>query len=639
MIQNSSAFLFDDVRVEPGTFKAFKAGAAIQLEPKTLRLMLFLIENRDRLIEKEEILNAIWAGTHVTENALAGEIAKLRKALGDDPKAARYIQTVHTRGYRFIGVVRVEEGSGEDDRIEPVEEENGFHGAAVVADSSAAVISRRSNSAKNLHSRTVLVFTGGLALFIVLGVSLWNRRAESKLPSTDMLITSVAVLPFKTSGASAADQYLGVELADALTTKLSNSKQLSVRSLTNVLHYASANEDARTTGSNLKVDYVLYGEIDRSQQQVSTHLIRVRDGAELFAEHYDEKFNNIFQLEDSLCTRVLSNLMVNLQSEEMQRLRRRYTENQPAYEAFLKGHYFMNKATKDDTAKGIDFFRQAIELDPKYAMAYAGLSDCYMRMGRFGRAPAEYVPQSRAAVMKALELDETVSYAHSMLGRLAFQYDWDFARAAREYARARELDPTLVHSWYAAYLMTLNRVAEAETEYKKFDEAMPFLPANLGLAQYFYLTHQYDGAVDLLNRKLAANSAYGPAHEMLGLVYEQQGRSVQAREEFQKAIALSGGDLGVGPLGHLYAISGKKEDARKALRKLDERAKLAYVSSYQRAVIHAGLAEQDEALKQLQKAYDERTLSAQSLRFDPRLNELRADPRFRDFMRRVGVTP
>src|SRR5207253_2376583 len=201
------------------------------------------------------------------------------------------------------------------------------------------------------------------------------------------------------------------------------------------------------------------------------------------------------------------------------------TENQEAYKTFLKAHYVMNKPTKGDILQCIDYFRQAIDLDPKYAMAYAGLSDCYMRLGRFGVAPAEFIPKSRSAVMKALELDETVPYAHSMLGRIAFQYDWDFARAGREFARARELDPTLTHAWFAAYLMALNRVAEAEVEYKRFEDVLPYLPGNTSLAQYFYLTRQYDSAVDILNRKLEMNSNYPASHEWLGLVYEQQGRS------------------------------------------------------------------------------------------------------------------
>ena len=240
--------------------------------------------------------------------------------------------------------------------------------------------------------------------------------------------------------------------------------------------------------------------------------------------------------------------------------------------------------------------------------------------------------------MKALELDETVPYAHSMLGRIAYMYDWDFDRANREYARARELDPTLVHAWYAAYLMTLNRVAEAEAEAEKFEQLLPFTPGS-GLAQHCYFTGQYDRAIDIMNKRLVANPGYPPLHEWIGLVYEQQGRNAQALEEFEKAIDLSDGNVGVGALGHLYALLGRKGDAQKAIRRLDQESKRTYVSPYQKAVVYAGLGQKDEALKYIEQAFNERSLLATSLRFDPRLNDLRADPRFQDFMRRTGITP
>ncbi len=638
-LRNSSVFLFDDIRVEPNTFRAFKAGQLIQLEPKALRLLLFLIENRDRLIEKEEILDAIWSGTHVTENALTREIGKLRKILGDDPKAPKYIQTVHTRGYRFIAELAEANGEGTRASAELEDEEarpESFRAAQpAVAEPSVAF---EGTTAKRTHSYRLIttVITIAIALVVISGIVLWKKRAATTAPPPAIAANSVAVLPFKTSLAD--EEYLGFEIADALVTRLSNSTKLSVSPITAALHYEQMNQDPRTVGSLMKVDYVLYGDIDRTRQHMSTHLIRVSDGVALLDESYDEKFDDIFRLEDSLCAKVLHSLLVTLDHEETQGLQKRYTENQQAYEAFLKAHFFMGKLTPAGIDKSIDYFRQAIDLDPKYAMAYAGLSDAYMRLGRFGVPPADYVPKSRAAVMKALELDETVAYAHSMLGRIAYQYDWDFPRAEREYARARELQPNLVHAWYGSYLLTVNRVAEAEAEQKKFEAFLPFAMGS-SLAQHFYLTGQYDRAVDLISRKLEANPNFVPLHEWLGLAYEQQGRGPQAIEEFQKAITLSNGVEGLGDLGHCYAISGKRDEAQKTLQKIDEVGKRLYLSPYQKAVVYAGLGQIEQALSELDKAYNQRSLSPVYLRFDPRLNDLRADRRFQDFMRRVGVTP
>lgn len=640
--RNSSAFLFDDIRVEPSTFQAFKAGQAIQLEPKTLRLLLFLIENRGRLIEKEEILNAIWNGTHVTENALTREIGKLRKTLGDDPKAPKYIQTVHTRGYRFIA--ELNETNGEAPAVS-TEAQNGekligpesfpqpepIAAAAPLALDSPEVVSERTRPSIRLIATAITILIG---LAVIGGVVFWKRRSATVPPTPVVVGNSVAVLPFRTS--VAGDEYLGFELADALVNRLNNSTNLTVSPITTALHYGEGSQDPRTIGAQLKVDYVLYGEIDRNQQRMSITLIRVRDGVALLAESYDEKFDDIFKLEDSLGAKVLNSLMVTLDHEETQGPQRRYTENQQAYETFLKAHFYMGKLTPEGIEKSIEYFQQAIALDPKYAMAYAGLSDTYMRLDRAGKAPAEYLPKSRAAVMKALELDETVAYAHSMLGRIAFRFDWDFPRAEREYARARELNPKLVHAWYGSYLLTMNRVAEAEAEQRKFEAFLPFVGGS-GMSQHFYYTGQYNQALDYINRKLETRPDAPGLHEWLGMVYEQQGRVHEAIEEFQKAINISDGIDGLGSLGHVYAVSGKLSEAENILRRLDELSKQRYISPFQRALIYAGLGRNDQALSMLEKAYNERSLAPVALRWDPRLNGLRAEPRFRDFVRRVGL--
>ena len=637
--RNSSAFLFDDIRVEPATFRAFKADEVISLEPKTLRLLLFLIENRGRLIEKDEILDAIWSGTHVTENALTREIGKLRKSLGDDPKAPKYIETVHTRGYRFIADLAEANGSGAvvSPEVETVEAETpaeSLSGPAPVL--ATAPVALKVTPARRTHLYRVIatVLAIAIGLGLIGGIILWKRRSATVPPPTPVAGNSVAVLPFKTS--VAGDEYLGFEIADAMVNRLRNSTKLSVSPSTSALRYAEGSQDPRTIGRLMKVDYVLSGEIDRTRQRMSINLIRVRDGMDLLAESYDEKFDDIFKLEDSLGAKVLNSLMVTLDHEETQGPQRRYTENQKAYETFLKAHFYMNKSNPEGINKSIECFQQAIALDPKYAMAYAGLSDIYMRLDRVGKAPAEYLPKSRAAVMKALELDETVAYAHSMLGRIAFRYDWDFPRAEREYARARELNPKLVHGWYGSYLLVMNRVAEGEAESQKFEDFLPFV-GGTGMAQHFYYTGQYDRALDAINRKLETRPDAPGLHEWLGLIYEQKGRTGEAIDEFQKAVSLSEGIDGLGSLGHAYAISGKLGDAESTLRKLDELTRHKYVTPFQKALIYAGLGKKEEALNFLEKAYSERSLSPLSLRWDPRLNGLRGDPRFQDFMRRTGL--
>ncbi len=640
-------FSFDDVKVEPRTGEVFKAGAAVPLEPKAFKLLVFLIENRDRIVEKEEILDAIWKDINVSENALASAIAKLRRTLGDDSKTAKYIQTLHTRGYRFVANVEVKNGCARNGHAETDLVEDGREEGSFLLHSTTAVANhvRQQNEARTSPAPGRSLFTRNVALAGVIGVLLLGAAFYSRsffgrtLSGSAGAITSIAVLPFESAGSSGDEQVLGFEIADALTSRLSNSTRLSVRSAPAVLHYSDLHNNPAAVGRALNVDYILAGNIQRSPGLVTMQLIRVRDAAPIQTASFNEKFTNIFQVEESLSAQVLRALTVTLDHEEQQRFRRRFTQNAAAYEAFLNAHYFMNLATRDGVNKGIASFQQAIAIDPNYAMAYAGLGDCYLRLLRSGTAPAEIVPKSRAAETKAIELDNTVAYAHSLLGNIAFQYDWDFPKAEREYKLARELDPALVHQWYGFYLLAQNHVSEADIEFEKFNDYLPLLVSgSAAYGQYFYLRRQNGPAVDQLNKALGMQPDFPPAHEFLGMVYEQEGRTNEAIIEIQKAIDLSGGLYGLGSLGHVYASLGRRSDAQKILQSIAGQSSRAYISPYQVAIVHAGLGEKEKAIDDLEKAYAERSLSASFLRFDPRLNDLRAEPRFQDFARRIGLT-
>jgi TolB-like protein/DNA-binding winged helix-turn-helix (wHTH) protein/tetratricopeptide (TPR) repeat protein len=632
---------FDDVRVEPRTGLVFKAGSPVELEPKGYRLLIFLIENRERLVEKAEILDVVWKGTTVTEYALTGAVAKLRKALRDDTKTPKYIQTVHTRGYRFIAAVELKYAS----------ETNGESNATVAAEAPPHVTAAENvapppgNSLwRPLWPRSLALvgILGALMLGLLLGARLlWNGSGQTTPSAPSSAIRSLAVLPFQSLSSGGGDEYLGAGIADALTAKLSNNAAFRIRPQNAGVQYAGAQPDMLSFGRASKVDYVIGGESQSlgDRLRVTAQLIRVRDGGLVWSESFDEKMTSILYVQDSVCEKVEAALRHELGGQEHLRQARRYTDDPEAYLAFLKGHYFMNKATKVGLATGVKYFQQAIDRDPKYAMAYAGLADCYRRMEGFGVAPGEFVPKSRAAVLKALEIDDTVAYAHSMLGAIAYKYDWDFDKANREYKRARELDPTLVHQWYGSYLQVLDRIPEAGIEFKRFADFQPFLLAgNTTYGQYFFLTRQYDRALEQIRQTLEMDANYPPAREALGLIYEQQGRTDDALAEFQAAVTLSHGGRGLGSLGHIYAEQGRGGDVRKVLRLLAERSRHAYISPYETALVFAGLGQNDQALEYLKKAYAERSLSAPLLRFDPRLAKVRNEPRFQEFVRGIGLS-
>lgn len=646
--ETAQILYFDDVRVEGRAGLVFKAGTPVPLEPKGFRLLLFLIENRERLVEKTEILNVVWRGTAVTDYALTGAIAKLRKAIGDDTKTPKYIQTVHTRGYRFIAAValtRTPETNGSVEATVTLETpENGLPAAMPPSHRASA-----GSGAASRNSLALLFWprwlalagaTGALILALIFGARLGNASRHITSSASAGVSSSLAVLPFQSLSSAGGDQYLGAGIADALTVRLSNDTAFRIRPQSEALQFAGAQLDLLASGRASNVDYVIGGKSQNlgDRFRVTAQLIRVRDGGLLWSATFDEKITSILHVQDSICEKVEAALRRELGGQEHLRQARRYTDNPEAYLAFLKGHYFMNKATKEGLAKGVEYFQQAIDLDPKYAMAYAGLADCYRKMEGLGGTPAEFVPKSRAAVLKALELDDTVAYAHSMLGVIAYKYDWDFDKANREYKRAQELDPTLVHQWYGSYLQALNRIPEAEIEFKRFADFQPFLlSGNTVYAQYFFLTHQYDRALDQVRQTLEMDANYPPARETLGLVYEQQGRTGEALAEFQAAIALSHGEHGLGSLGHIYAVQGRGSDVRKVLRLLAEQSRRSYVSPYETALVFAGLGHHQQALECLKRAYAERSLSASLLRFDPRLTKAREDPRFQEWLRNIGI--
>lgn len=630
-----SSIQFDDIRVEPRNFKVFKAGAALALEPKTFLLLTYLIENRDRLVDKQELLDAIWKDVAVTENSLTREVGKLRRVLGDDPKTPRYIETIHTRGYRFIAAARTFDDSPEE------QTQDALPVTSTVLMSPAAELggpgSRRRLS-KWLPYK-LFVALSAVGLLIASGFLLRKPAEGTKPAEAKRGNTTLAVLPFRSLSADMSDRYIGLGIADALITKLGNSMHLSIEPLSTILHYSDTGRDSLEIGRAMRVDYVLEGKFQKigDHLRVTVQLLCIAcDANSRWAASFDETSNDLFKVQDSISQKVAAALPLELSGAEQKRLAKRETSNMQAQLAFAKGKLSLSEETQKSDQKAIEYEQSAISLDPGYGMAWAVLSDAYRRREWYGGSPADFLPLVREAATKARNLDDGVSYTHSMLGLIAFQYDWDFATADREYKRARELQPSWIHQWYARYLLATNRPAEAEAEYKRFTRSAPFSVAGRSnYAQFLFLTGQYDQALEQLQETLRLRPDYPPALELLGLIYEQRGYALRAAQEFRKASDLSHGVNGLAALGHLYATIGRLRHTQRVLD--DLRARKEYVSPFDFAVIHAGLGYDRRALAELEQAYKERSLSAQSLRFDPRLNDLRRDPDYHEFAKRLGV--
>ena len=502
-------------------------------------------------------------------------------------------------------------------------------------------------SAKHWMWAMVLVM-----LALLIGVGLWAfssrfmpRPARGSASVLDSGIKSLAVLPFKSLTADGADEYLGVGIAETLTTRLASLRLLTVRPSSAVLKYAASEKGTIVAGQELKVDSVLEGSIQRlgERLRVTVRLVSVSDISLLWADHFDENFTDIFKVEDSISKKVAEALALKLSSEDQRRLIKRDTDNAEAYQVYLKGRFFWNKRTEEGFRLGIAQFKQAVEKDPGYALAYAGLADSYTGLTFYNfAAPQETMPKAREAAMNALGIDTTLAEAHASLAHVRVNYDWEFSDAEREFRLAIELNPdyATAHQWYAIhYLTATGQLEEALLEMKRALDLEPTsLVMNTFLGATLYFAGRYDDAIEQCRKTIEMDSNFAVAHWHLGLAYEQKGMLGDAIAEIQKAITLSGrSPLIVAALGHAYAKAGKRNEASRILDELQKLSAVRYVSSYELAAIYVALGEREQAFQGLERSYKERSFHLINLKVRPEFASLRADPRFHDLVRRIGL--
>ena len=594
-------------------------GEPVPLTPKALQTLLVLVQNTGRVVGKEELLGAVWPDTFVEEGVLSVNIYVLRKALGEAEGGERYIETVPRRGYRFVADVR-EAGAGKGTGPVPFP-------------APAAFVVERHRLAR------VTVEQGEGDGAAPRGEAAGGAGEKLGLPAA---VPSLAVLPFKSIGADAQDDYLGLGLADALITRVSNIRQIVVRPTSVVRKYAGPEQDPVAAGRELLVDYVLDGYIRRSgdRVRVTMQMVGVRDGAALWAEKFDATFTDIFAVEDSVSKHVAEALTLTLSGEERKRLAKHYTTDGEAYQLYLKGRYYWNKWTEEGMKKAVESFRQATRRDPNFALAYAGAADCYA-FGILPLRPREAAPRAKEAALKALEIDYALAEAHTSLAYVKHSYDWDWPGADQEFRRAIELNPHYAHAhhMYSHLLVSVGRFEESLGASLRACELDPLdVEMSAHLVFHYNAARQFDRAVEQGRRTLELDPNFHETHLFLGRAYEQKGMYAEAVAEFRSAVELSGRrPFAVSGLAHAYAVSGERAAARELLGELEERSKTGYVSPYYIAHIHAGLGERAQALEWFDKAHEERDPMLVYLNVNPNLDGLRSEPRFRDLLRRVGL--
>lgn len=638
---------FGSFRIDVVKRLLLRDGEPVALKSKCFETLLVLVEARGQVLEKDELMRRVWPDSIVEESNLTVYISALRKALNENPQEHRYIVTVPGRGYSFVAEVT----EATEESAEPVlHEQAGLSLTGVVEtslqeqrDAFFAPDGRSGFPALVWRApcswRVAVVSLLPLGLAVVASYWWLAHRREPALS-----IKSLVVLPLRQANTN-DDESLGMEIADVVITKLGSLRQISVRPTSAIFRYKDQSPDPLAVGREQRVDAVLEGSIHGAGEniRVTMQLVSTRDGAQLWAEQFDGTRRERFAIEDAISQRLAQSLRLRLSDKERQFLAKHYTENQAAHRAYLKGRHFWNKRDAEGMRKAIECFWQAIDLDPEYALAYVGLADTYAFLGSayFDAAPPkEDMLRAKAEALKALELDSTLAEAHCALGFVKGWYEWDWPGAEQALRRALELNPNYAtgHQRYGWYLLSMGRLEEALAEMKRAQELDPLSRIiNINVGAVLYYQQRYDEALKQFRQVGEMDPSFRLNHVWPGWAYAAKGAFPEAIAEFQQE--QTPWEQSVWGLGYSYAKSGQPDAARAILIRLEVLAKQRYVSPSAFILIHTALGEKEQAFAGLEKAYDARDFDLCLLKVDPKLDSLRADPRFTHLLRRVGLAP
>ena len=493
------------------------------------------------------------------------------------------------------------------------------------------------STGRKRHAWIYVVVAGAaisVALFF-LGRYTASNRAAAAAPN-ELPAKSIAVLPFENLSEDKANAFFAEGIQDEILTRLAKVADLKVISRTSTQHFKSAPENLPEIAKRLGVMHILEGSVQKASDQVrvNVQLINALTDAHLWADTYDRKLTDIFAVETEIAKAIADTLQAKLTGSEQHVIAARPTESTEAHQLYLKGRYFWNKRIGNDLKKSIDYFKQAIAVDPNYALAYAGVADAYVWLpGYTAGTPRDCYPKAKAAATKALQLDDTLAEAHTTLALAIWLYDFDSAQAIREFQRAIELNPNyaIAHQQYGNNtLAALGRFDDAIVEGKRAVELDPLsLVINTDLGSDYYYARRYDEAIAQLRRTLEMDPGFYIAHLVLGQVLDAKGARDAAIVECQKARGLNDDPSVLGVLARAYGLSGNKMEAEKILDQLKKLSQERYVSAYSFALVYLGLGDKEGALRWLEQSYQDRAGSDIGyIRVDPLLDPLRGDPRF-----------
>ena len=462
--------------------------------------------------------------------------------------------------------------------------------------------------------------------------------------NTPAAIDSIAVLPFENQNHDPDTDYLSDGVTESIINSLTQLPNLKVIARSSVFRYKGKSTDPFTVGKELGVRAVLTGRIIQRGETVtiSTELVDVRDNKQLWGEQYERQAADLMSLQRDIAGQIANNLRLTISGEARNRLTKHYTDNPEAYQLYLKGRYYWNKRNAEALKKSVEYFQQAIEKDPSYALAYSGLADAYSLIPSYsGGTPQEYLPKAEVAARKSVELDDTLAEAHTSLATLIGTFDWKWTESIKEFQRAIELNPNYAtaHHWYSdGPLLAMGRLDEAIAEMKRAQELDPLsLIINAELGTSYIMARKYDKAIEQLRKTIEMDQSFYFAHWNLGEAYALTGNFDEAIKENQIAYRLSDDPGVLAFLGHAYVMSGKRAEALKTLQQMKQISQQRYVNAYAFAVVYAALGDKDQAFQWLEKSYQDHAPEIEQIKVDPTLDNLHTDPRFADLVKRMGL--
>jgi len=629
----SSLYAFGDFRVDPQNRVLMRGEEPVALTPKGFDVLLVLVRSGGRIVGKEELMQAVWPDSFVEESNLTQTVFMLRKALGETAKQ-KYILTVQGRGYRFGPEVSTVQPSNSELAETPAV----VAGPEPVGGTEETLVQSKASGRRRAWVLALLVI-------LVIGIAIWLYRPFQRAKAAPPL-RSIAVLPLDNFSGDPSQEFFVDGMTDELITDLAKVSSLRVISRTSVMRYKGTKKELPQIARELNVDGIIEGSVTRSggRVRITAQLINASTDRHLWAEAYEREAGDVLKLQSEVARAIAQQVQAQLTPQEQARLGSAQTVNLEAYEAYLKGRYYLS--TQYSSGEGLKlsktYFEEAIQKDPGFARGYSGLADSYVWMALFHQIPpADAYRLATEAISRSRELNDTVGEIHDTLGLLKWRFEWNWAAAEQEFNQAITMAPSYScgHEDRATYLSFLGRRSEALAGVKNSREIDPGPSSAMTEVAAYYQLRDYENLIEASKRGMASNPQEWTAYSNLGVGYEGTGKMAEAIAAYKKAVELSKGDQDAfASLAHAYAATGKRGEAEKILRDLQRQSKTTYVSPYLIATVFAGLGQNDQAFEYLNKAYDDHSLDLSwQIKADLRLDSLRSDSRFQDLLRRIGL--